>query len=83
MRWFRRRKIVVCARCRRVNARGQVCGTLKRETTNFPDGGWVEFRAWNPCSEHAPGGVVVPDASLPECGDLDDLMSECDVTVVK
>mgnify|MGYP001558273870 CR=1 FL=1 len=75
-RWRARRNRVLCPTCRRVNARGQECGTLKREGQDFADGGWVEWRSWNPCSDHAPGGVVPPKPLLDDDPPLDDVMLE-------
>lgn len=75
--WWARRGRVVCARCRRVLARGQECGTAKVERQEFADGGWVEWRSWNPCSKHAPGGRVKgPKRLLDDDPDLDDVNAE-------
>lgn len=78
MKWpWRKSKHVVCKRCHRINPRGTECGTLKIDRQDFGDSGWVEWRSWNPCTAHAPGGVVPPKPMLlDECGDLDDVMNE-------
>lgn len=76
--WWKRRRfeerVETCGTCGRVNRLDAPCGTLKREHQDFGDGGWVEFRSWNPCSPYAPGGVVVRTGPLlDEAGDLDDV----------
>lgn len=79
MKWLKRfkrkQKYAVCDLCRRVNPRGEACGTLKVEHQDFGDGGWVEWKSWNPCSEHAPGGATSLKVELDDPGDLD-LMRE-------
>jgi hypothetical protein len=37
------------------------CGARASETIRFPRGGFYRWRKWNPCSEHAPGGLTPPD----------------------
>jgi hypothetical protein len=75
MRSWKQRHWRNCKTCGRVlKKRGQVCGTLKSQGDEFPDGGWVSWRSWTPCSVDAPGGVHAPVPSVdPDEGDLDDV----------
>lgn len=81
---FRKRPVErVCEVCQRVTStvEPEPCGTLKVEHQDFGDGSWVNWESWIPCSTARPGGKLSANElarvnALPECGDLDDVMSE-------
>lgn len=80
--WWWKRKRYNCPTCQKILLRGKKCGRYKTEGQKFPDGGWVQWRSYTPCSKEAPSGIHPRKPLLDEPGDLDDVMSEVTATIV-
>lgn len=63
--------LMKCRICGRRSLRA--CGARNGERIGSRKGGYYQWSKWNPCSDHAPGGLIPGIDALPVDGGLDDM----------